>query len=126
MGSLTYDRVVVDLDDRTLTHVQIVIIQKLRRGESFSLSWKDSGQVGGGRSSVWLNPAIPLYFKFACGHVPTVNPEWLEELTRSATSSQGLVISSERIQTVEPDPGPTPGRPSGPVTFFVALDRVSL
>jgi hypothetical protein len=109
MGSLTYDRVVVDFDDRTLTHVQIVIIQKLRRGESFLLSWKDSTQVGGGRSSVWLNPAIALYFKFAGGHVPTINPEWLEELRGSAASAQGLVVSSERIQMVPP-----PGRPSGP------------
>ncbi|SDK42253.1 hypothetical protein SAMN05216282_1067 [Cryobacterium psychrotolerans] len=114
MGSLTYDRVVVDIDDRTLTHVQIVVIQKLRRGESFSLSWNDSAQGGGGRSSVWLNPAIPLYFKFAGGSVPTINPHWLEELTRSAASSQGLVISSERIPTLESEVPPRAGRSSGP------------
>lgn len=95
MGSLTYDRVVVQIDDRTLAHLQIVIVQKLRRGESFPLSWRDAAEVGSGRSCVWLNPAIPLYFKFTGGRVATLNPVWLETLTRTANSAQGLVISGE-------------------------------
>nr|WP_233204615.1 ATP-dependent DNA ligase [Cryobacterium sp. Y62] len=95
MGSLTYDRVVVEIDDRTLAHLQLVIIQKLRRGESFLLSWRDSAEVGSGRSSIWLNPAIPLYFKFAGGRAATLNRQWIEDLSRSANSAQGLVIVSE-------------------------------
>ena len=95
MGSLTYDRVVVEIDDRTLAHLQLVIVQKLRRGESFLLSWQDSAAVGSGRSSIWLNPAIPLYFKYAGGHAATLNRQWIEDLGRSANSAQGLVIVSE-------------------------------
>lgn len=95
MGSLTYDRVTVDFDDRILAHLQIVIVQKLRRGESFLLSWRNAAEVGDGRSSAWLHPAIPLYFKFSGGQPPTINPLWLAQLTRSANSSQGLVATGE-------------------------------
>ncbi len=95
MGSLTYDRVVVEIDDRTLAHLQIVISQKLRRGESFLLSWQDSASSGSGRSSIWLNPAIPLYFKYVGGHAATINRQWIEDLTRSANSAQGLLVISE-------------------------------
>lgn len=101
MGSLTYDRVTVEFDDRTLAHLQIVIVQKLRRGESFLLSWRNAAEVGDGRSSAWLHPAIPLYFKFAGGQPPTINPLWLAQLTRSANSSQGLVATGEERALVE-------------------------
>lgn len=114
MGSLTYDRVVVEIDDRTLAHLQIVIVQKLRRGESFLLSWRDSTEVGSGRSSIWLNPAIPLYFKFAGGRAATLNRQWIEELSRSANSTQGLVIVSEE------DSLPAATLPAPPKTTITA------
>jgi len=103
MGSLTYDRVVVEFDDRVLAHLQLVIIQKLRRGESFLLSWRDAAVVGDGRSSAWLHPSIPLYFKFSGGHAPSINPHWIAQLTRSANSSQGLIVTGEDNSAVEPD-----------------------
>ena len=95
MGTLSYDRVVVEFDDRILTHLQVVIVQKLRRGESFLFSWRNAIEVGDGRSSAWMHPAIPLYFKFTGGHAPTLNPDWIAQLTRSANSSQGLIATSE-------------------------------
>jgi len=101
MGSLTYDRVVVEFEDRMLAHLQLVIVQKLRRGESFLLSWRDAAVVGDGRSSAWLHPAIPLYFKFAGGHAPSINQNWLAQLTRSANSSQGLVVTAEESAAVD-------------------------
>lgn len=101
MGSLTYDRVVVEFEDRMLVHLQLVIIQKLRRGESFLLSWRDAAVVGDGRSSAWMHPAIPLYFKFSGGHVPTINTTWLAQLTRSANSSQGLIVTAEESAAVD-------------------------
>ena len=103
MGTLSYDRVVVEFDDRILTHLQVVIVQKLRRGESFLFSWRNAMEVGDGRSSAWMNPAIPLYFKFTGGHTPSLNPEWIAQLTRSANSSQGLIATSEErcLETVQ-------------------------
>lgn len=42
MGKLVYDSTfTAEFDDRLLTHLQIVIGMKLRRGESFMFSWKD-------------------------------------------------------------------------------------
>lgn len=38
MGSLRYDGQWVEFDDDVLAHLQIVIIGKLRRGESFLMS----------------------------------------------------------------------------------------
>ncbi|WP_233201933.1 ATP-dependent DNA ligase [Cryobacterium sp. Y11] len=108
MGSLTYDRVIVEIDDRTLAHLQLVIVQKLRRGESFLLSWQDSAEAGSGRSSIWLNPAIPLYFKYSGGHAATLNRQWIEDLSRSANSAQGLVIIGEAASLPEPPLTPRP------------------
>ena len=95
MGSLTYDGLTVQLDDRTLAHLQIVLVQKLRRGESFLMSWKDSGDVGDGRSAIWVHPTIPIRFKFTGSKVPAINEEWLNQLVTSANSSRGLVLTEE-------------------------------
>lgn len=109
MGTLTYDGLVVHIDDRVLSHVQIVVVQKLRRGESFLMSWRDSDTVGDGRSSIWLNDSIPLYFKFAGGHTPLINRDWIEQLSKSADSSKGLVIMSEHDASQQLAQGLRPG-----------------
>jgi hypothetical protein len=95
VGSITYDGLVIQIDDRTLAHLQIVIVNKLRRGESFLMSWKDSPAVGDGRSGIWLDRTIPLHFKFDGGRAPVINQAWLQELITSADSSRGLIVSKE-------------------------------
>jgi len=86
---------VVHVDDRTLTHLQIVIINKFRKGESFMMSWVDATDVGSGRTAVWLHPTVSLSFKFDGNRVPTLNEGWLAELSASADSSRGLVVTTE-------------------------------
>jgi hypothetical protein len=117
MGKLLYgtSSIEIEFDDRTLTHLQIVIAAKLRRKESFFFSWKDDPAIGDGRSSIWLDSSIPLYFKFAGGRVPSINREWLEILTQSSNGSGGLQFTEE--------PGPNGGNggnghggASGPAT----------
>jgi hypothetical protein len=95
MGSISYDGLVVVVDDRTLTHLQIVIVNKLRRGEAFLMSWKDSHDVGSGRSAIWLHPQVLIYFKFDGSRVPAINERWLHELADSAESSRGLIVTTE-------------------------------
>lgn len=95
MGSLTYDGIVVQFDDRVLVHLQIVIVQKLRKNEPFLMSWRDADSVGDGRSSAWIHPAMPLYFKFSGSRVPAINREWLASLMASANGSQGLIVTNE-------------------------------
>lgn len=96
MGKLTYDSsVTADFDDRLLAHVQLVIGAKLRRGESFYFSWRDDPLAGGGRSSVWIHPGIPLAFKYFGSRTPTLNREWVEALSLTANSAAGLQIVPE-------------------------------
>jgi hypothetical protein len=76
-------------------HLQVVIGSKLRRGESFFLSWNDPSSIGAGRSSVWLHPSIPLFFKYYGSKTPTINRAWVDALTISANSGHGLLLSTE-------------------------------
>lgn len=97
MGSLIYGStsIEIEFEDRTLEHLQIVIATKLRRRESFFFSWRDPRKVGDGRSSLWMDASIPLYFKYDGGGIPPISRSWLAELTTSANSSSGLVLSDE-------------------------------
>jgi len=105
MGYLMYKGLIVDFDDRILAHLQIVIVQKLRRGESFLLSWPNVGEPGG-HSSAWLHPSIPLYFRFCGGHAPSINESWLHCLSESANSSAGLVVTGEERSLLAAAPRP--------------------
>lgn len=47
VGTLVYDqKVIANIDDRALAHLQVVVINKLRRQESFSISLQDHQRVG--------------------------------------------------------------------------------
>ena len=93
MGTLSYAGVVVEFDDRVLTHLQIVILQKFRRGESFPMSWIDDVQIGAGRGTIWLTPAVPIYFRFEGSRVPAVDQAWIDVLAASAGGPRGLVVT---------------------------------
>src|SRR4051812_45752818 len=95
MGSLQYDGVVIEFDDRLLAHLQIVIATKIRRNESFFMSWRDAIEGGDGHSSLWVHPAHYPYFKYSGSRSPKINPEWVEAMTVAANSSRGLVIMTE-------------------------------
>jgi hypothetical protein len=81
--------------DRVLFHLQIVVSTKLRRHESFFLSWQDEQTEGGGRSSVWIDRAIPLQFSFSGGLSEALNREWIDAMTISAGSPRGLHLTEE-------------------------------
>ena len=96
MGTLLYGQTIeVAFDDRVLAHLQLVIGLKLRRDESFFFCWHDEQSVGYGRSAIWLDRAIPLVFRYSNGLMPKINREWLEALTLSSNSSQGLQLVEE-------------------------------
>ena len=97
----------VEIDDRALAHLKIAITTKLRRGESFMLSWRHPGDQPRGRSSLWLHPAIPLRFVFEAVEAPELSREWIEELMRSANSGGGIVIDLSALEAVERT-GPKP------------------
>jgi hypothetical protein len=85
-------------DDRALAHLQIVIGAKLRRHESFFLSWRDEAESGMGHNSIWLDSSIPLYFRYFGGRTPEINREWITILMDSSNTSAGMQLLRE------PDP----------------------
>ena len=64
MGRFIYDTMAnsVDIDDRTLAHLRIVVMNKLRRTEAFMFDVEVGD--GSGRRSFWMHPSVPLQFHF--------------------------------------------------------------
>ncbi|MFS2242630.1 hypothetical protein [Microbacterium sp. OR16] len=89
----------IEVDDRTLAHLKVVIALKLRRNESFTLSWRHPD--GSGRSTLWLHPSIPLRFSFDEPVAPDLSQQWLSELSNSANTSGGILLTEEHIEPVE-------------------------
>jgi len=103
MGKFTYQTGArVDFEDRVLAHLQVVISNKLRRGESFLFTWRDDASIGDGRTSVWLNPSVAMSFKYYGSRPPTLNRAWLEALAVAANSPTGLHVVPEPADVVEP------------------------
>jgi hypothetical protein len=108
MGKILYGDAGMEIvfEDREMAHLQLVIGAKLRRRESFFFSWKEDPTIGDGRCAIWIDAAIPLYFKFYGSKQPTINRDWLELLTLSANSAQGMQFMSEPPMVAEPDKKP--------------------
>jgi hypothetical protein len=122
VGMLVYNgRMTLSVDDRVLAHLQVVVINKLRRRESFTFTWDDGSQ----EAVCWIGPSIPLEFVYAGNRRPLLNREWLELMASSANSNSGLVVMPEPTPTTRIDepsrthqPQPAeprrPARPSRP------------
>ena len=81
MGSFIYDRTDgIDIDDRTLAHLQAVMFDKMRRGESFALDLHDERRA----ITVWISPRSPLAFTYIGGRRPELNRAWIEDMSGSA------------------------------------------
>ena len=98
MGRFIYDTAAnsVDIDDRTLAHLRIVVMNKLRRSESFmfNLTMGDAS----GQRSFWLSPAVPIQFHFFGGRAPRLNRAWVEQLMAAANGPNGLDIVPEPVE----------------------------
>ena len=105
MGSLYYgdahDPILIE--DRALAHLKVVIATKLRRNESFTLSWRHAEGAPVGRSTIWLHPSIPLRFVFDEPEPPPLSRTWIEELAHSANSSGSIALVDEHIENPPPE-----------------------
>ena len=91
----------IHIEDRALAHLKVVITTKLRRSESFTVSWQHPSDHPEGRSTIWLNPSIPLRFVFDEPDPPKLSREWIEDLAHSANSTGGIMLTEEQILTGE-------------------------
>ncbi|WP_091226984.1 ATP-dependent DNA ligase [Microbacterium sp. 3J1] len=106
MGKFIYEgSVKSEIEDRALTHLQLVITAKLRRAEPFPFSWREDASVGGGRTTVWIHPGSSLVFKYFGSRQPSVNRAWIEALAFTANAPSGLYLV--------PEPQETPGSAAG-------------
>ncbi|WP_395242773.1 ATP-dependent DNA ligase [Agromyces sp. MMS24-K17] len=93
MGQLIYGHgdAAIPVDDRTLAHLQVVILNKLRRQEKFVLTLAD-----GTRTRVmFVGPSTPLEFIYSGNRTPRLNQLWLEQLAKAAGLGEGLHIVRE-------------------------------
>lgn len=93
MGHLHYGSPATsfEIDDRTLTHVELVVLAKLRRNESFALTVDGTA---GGRQTIWINAASTLRFELGSA-VTEINRLWLDELIDSANTTTGMRLLAE-------------------------------
>ncbi len=97
MGLLYYgaDPTPTEIPDRLLAHIKVVIATKLRRNESFTLSWRHPENAAGGRTTLWMQPSIPLRFVFEDPEPEALDPELLRDLATKANSSAGVSLAWE-------------------------------
>jgi hypothetical protein len=117
MGHLFYGTSTesIQIPDRLLSHLKVVATTKLRRSESFTVTW---AHVDGapGRSTLWLQPAIPLRFVFDSAEPESLNATALKNMADMANSSAGLVIDlTAEIPAAEITSRPAPARTGAPV-----------
>lgn len=100
LGRFVYDgNNRVEIEDRTLAHLQMTVGAKLRRGEAFFFTWKDDLSVGKGRTTVWMHAGASLVFTFHGSRTPQINRAWLEALMYTANSPTGLYVVPEPAES---------------------------
>ena len=103
MGTMYYggSAMPIQIEDRALAHLKVVLATKLRRNESFTLSWPHATDEPQGRSTLWIHPSIPLRFVFDDPTPVELSRAWIEELAQSANSSGGIALVAEHIDGVQ-------------------------
>jgi hypothetical protein len=96
MGTLYYGaaRTPVTIDDRTLAHLKVVATSKLRRNESFLVSWDEPAEHGSGRGSIFVHPTCDLIYRFDGSRPAELDQEILEAMAAQSMSSRGLIIEA--------------------------------
>jgi hypothetical protein len=113
----------IHIEDRALAHLKVVIATKLRRNESFTVSWRHPEDQPRGRSTLWLHPSIPLRFVFDDPEPTELSRSWIEELANSANSSGGIMLIAEHFDT---GPVPVTDADGSPIGDGVVLGTVEV
>ena len=94
MGNLEYNssRPPIRIDDATLAHLKVVIGTKLRRQESFMMTWLPDSTPPAGRITIWMHPSIPLVFSFDSPTTPAIDPKRIEEMMEHLNARGDLVL----------------------------------
>jgi hypothetical protein len=99
MGHLYYGNTAepIEIPDRLLAHLKVVVATKLRRSESFTLSWRHPEDIPGGRTTIWMQPSIPLRFVFQTESESALDRDLLTRLAAASNSSAGLFVELDML-----------------------------
>jgi len=94
MGTLEYNssRPAIDVDDETLALLKIVIGTKLRRHESFMMTWLPDAKNPAGRLTIWMHPSIPLILAFDDPKMPPIDAHRVEHMMEVLNARGELVL----------------------------------
>ncbi|MGG7463300.1 hypothetical protein [Plantibacter sp. YIM 135347] len=95
MGTITYGSAnqTITISDEVLAHIKTVAVMKLRRNESFTISWTRA-EPAIGRVSIWVHPSIPMQFDFDSTERTDLDRAYLEELMQQANLTGDLRITA--------------------------------
>ena len=86
MGTLRYDTSLpaIELPDRVLQHLHIVVARKLREQQRIAVSiiTEKAEPI-----HVWLDVRIPIVITYATGVATAINQKWLAELEASFSNA---------------------------------------
>jgi hypothetical protein len=93
VGTLRYDRSqpAIELPDRVLQHLHIVIARKLREQQRIAINILSEKTEP---IQVWVDARIPILITYATGVASTINQKWLAEL-EATFSAAGMVLIPE-------------------------------
>jgi hypothetical protein len=99
VGFFIYDnKREIRIDDRALAHLQIVIIDKLRRSESFELHLRSDNVA----VSMWLTRWSPLQFVYEGNRRPRINWPWVDLLAAECGFTGTLKLLPEPVEILAP------------------------
>jgi hypothetical protein len=98
LGTLHYgaSRTSLQMDDRALAHLQVVITTKLRRNEGFLIQWERPRESGSGRGGFWIHPNCDLTYDYEGGREPALDHEELDRMMIAASATGGVRITAEQ------------------------------
>ena len=93
VGTLRYDAAapVIELPDRVLQHLHIVVARKLREQQRIAVNIISEKTEP---IQVWLDARIPIVITYATGVATAINEKWLAELEASISNAV-LVLTPE-------------------------------
>lgn len=95
MGLLQYSRdgAGITIDDRTLSHLHVVMYRKLLSRQSFFLHLpKRSGTEA---VDIWIDSTEPVVLTYSTGAPRELNGRWIDEMLDASSVGLGVVVSAE-------------------------------
>ncbi|WP_309065339.1 DUF7882 family protein [Microbacterium sp.] len=101
MGRMKYDGSgdEIVIDDVALAHLKIVITTKLRRQESFMMTWFPVNDSVNRKRTIWIHPAIPLQFGFDTADSPPIDSRRIHALMERLNATGELLLDGQAVAT---------------------------